>query len=316
MACPINAITIAAALLAMLILPQAVLASQIGVSPSVIDAGNMAPGESKTLSLGVFTTLNEKPVVYMDVGSINKDVAASIAHGRGLNYSEEKTNTWLEFINNPVELSPGGIAGIESSGMIGVNFILGIPRDAEPGFHMISITPMPVSPESRGMGASMVSVARVNVFFNVPGNAVSAGHILDILAYRSPGDVRVNAFFQNTGSLTSEVYLSRLSLFYTNGSLAASTTSEFIILKPGDIGKFTAIFPARVPNGNYTVMANFLYQGNEEAKNFTVELSGRPQTFQAQGNVIAAPPDNTLMVVIILVFAVAGAVSYRKLSRD
>lgn len=83
-----------------------------------------------------------------------------------------------------------------------VEFFVDVPKDMEPGYHMMQVTPQPTSGGSAG-AVGIVSTASFPVIFRVPGDAVRSGKFLGIHAGRNNGENQeVVATFYNTGTVT------------------------------------------------------------------------------------------------------------------
>ncbi|MBI4175765.1 MAG: hypothetical protein HY518_01040, partial [Candidatus Aenigmarchaeota archaeon] len=178
-----------AVLLAFLVpflLPVAIQAQQyqVGVSPSVIDIGDVSPGDSKVVKFYIVTASDIDLLVNLESqkGGIDFFVRDDYRDLIG-EYSEQDASGWLNFVENPVELIPGEGQVKTKGGFITgwreVSFILNVPEYAEPGYHTITISPKPAA--SGGLGEQQVNIVAIvttTVLFRVEGDATRNVEIL------------------------------------------------------------------------------------------------------------------------------------------
>jgi hypothetical protein len=211
----------------------------VGVSPATINLGKLERGENKIVNFNVVTPSTETLIVILEAEQGNLDFFSREAYKNfTYNYSEEILTGWVEFLNNPVELKPSNevlkTVGGEIKGWREVSFILTVPKDAEPGYHLIKIKPIPAVPsENLGQaGARVVALTDVNVLFHVPGDAIRDGVILDVVPGNYVGNrLEIDTYFKNTGTVT--ISARAYHEIIANNSLSNISSSTELV-KPGE----------------------------------------------------------------------------------
>ena len=134
-----------------IIAPSAAQTFQVGVSPDSVNLGEVDPGSVHTVRFNIITPSEEPLTVKLEAEKIGRD---AVSPGTMQEYSEEDPAPWATFIENPTTLSksdrPEG-AEARSFGWRQVSFLLQIPADAEPGYHMFKVTPIPWNTISSGV---------------------------------------------------------------------------------------------------------------------------------------------------------------------
>jgi hypothetical protein len=211
----------------------------VGVSPATINLGKLERGENKIVNFNVVTPSTETLIVSLEAEQGNLDFFSREAYKNfTYNYSEEILTGWVEFLNNPVELKPSNevlkTVGGEIKGWREVSFILTVPKDAEPGYHLIKIKPIPAVPsENLGQaGARVVALTNVNVLFYVPGDAIRDGVILDVVPGNYVGNrLEIDTYFKNTGTVTISARAYHEIIANNSVSNISSSTE---LVKPGE----------------------------------------------------------------------------------
>jgi hypothetical protein len=283
----------------------------IGVSPDIVDAGSIERGSSKIVSFYVVTISDESFYVYLEPYESTSFLTSTKYSKLIFNWSEEESKNWAQFLQNPVKLEVGKekIFNLPSvKGQREVNFILKVPLDAEPGYHVFKIIPKPATYQITGgqVAVQTVAVAPVYVLFEVPGNVIRSGEIVGI----SPSEYRdntlpINVFFKNTGTVTISAYVSKLYLKNKNNEIVAEGSSAREKIKPNEIKPLVVVLN-NVSRGDYLVNAtvNF-YTGVSEK-----EL---PLTFYAPRAVIPAKPrEIVIWPLVLIVVVVICYLIYRK----
>jgi hypothetical protein len=213
----------------------------VGVSPPIVDLGEIGRGESKIVKFYIVTPSTEPLIVNLEREQGSLDFFSRDAYKPFLyNYSEEVLTSWAEFLVNPVELKPTNeslkTAAGEVRGWREVSFILNVPNNAEPGYHLLRIKPLPAVPsEVLGQaGARVVAVTGVNVLFKIPGDAKRDGIILDVVPGSYIGNrLEINTYFKNTGTVTVSARASHEIV--ANNTSIANITSSTELVKPGEL---------------------------------------------------------------------------------
>ncbi len=241
----------------------------LGVSPGFIDLGTLEKGSTKIVKFYVITTTGEKYLVKLEASEVNLDFFKRDKY-RDLiyEYSEQPVRSWIDFINNPVELK--SIEG--KRGQAEVNLVLKIPENAEPGYHAVTIDPTPVVPEKTSpMGVGVVGVVGLNILFRVSGDVLRTGRILDITSGGIKGNrLELNVFFQNEGTVTMSSRADSIKIYDDSGKVITSVPSNIDHLKPGEIKVLKAYVYDKLEPGIYNVSANVNYITGSVSKNSTI----------------------------------------------
>lgn len=255
-----------AAVLLLLVVPIHAVEYSVGVSPPSMDLGTVYKGTSKIVKFYIVTVSAEPFTVYLDAESGTLDYF--YARGdleKAKNYSNEDVKGWARFLSNPMELLPAGSdAGYGIKGAREVNFILDVPVDAEPGYHILAIRPRPVvQKEGTGsVGAQIAAVTTFTVVFNVKGEAVRSGAIAGV----TYNDGKLETHFKNTG--TVRVIARATSKAYDKDGNAIDAISPKELVVPGELKALEAPFPRQV--GYYTVSTVVDFSTGSSALNSTI----------------------------------------------
>lgn len=278
-------------------------AISVGVSPPIVDVGKLEPGEAKVVSFDFITSSEETLLVYMSAekGKIDFFKSRPTYTYMLSNYSEEDTSSWVNLINNPIELKKPEGTGSNIRGRREVKFLLEIPEDAEPGYHLLNVIPTPTFPsESVGAaGAVMVSIVPVSVIFEIEGSAKRAGVILDTVNGGYDGSrLKIDTYFQNTGTNTMTVR-SYEELYDKDGNFIASSHSQKALLEPNEVTVLnTYISTGPIDYDDYIVSTKVDYTTGMAYKNSTISLYSVPVAPMA----VAEPfPLFTIGLIILLV---------------
>ncbi len=174
----------------------------IGISPNYVDLGEVERGSSHSISFRVSSQASERVLVYMDSYSAGIETIKSKFPAMLNNFSEEDEGSWISFIKNPIEMEP---ASGEQRSSKNFDFLLNIPRDAEPGYHAIILRPSLYVPEEKmgRIGSKVVGVTAFMVLFNIKGGASRRGIILDtVKSGQTRNQIEFSTYFQNTGDVS------------------------------------------------------------------------------------------------------------------
>jgi hypothetical protein len=278
----------------------------VGVSPSVVDLGELERGTTNVVKFYVVTVSEDPLLVYLSTENGDIDFFNSHYNDAIFNYSEESTDGWVKFLSNPVELKPqnGSLeTGYESiKGWREVDFLLEIPKDAEPGYHLIKVKPMPAetSVTNEPIGARIIAITSINVIFKVPGNAKRDGIILDSVT-GNPGanDIEIDTYFQNIGTTTiTAKAFQRIYDMDKNFITEISSPKQFV--KPKEIKNLGSILPLTgLSLADYQVLTTVSYTTDSEYRNSTVSIS---QALLAKPKTEAFPI--WVLIIIIIIIAI------------
>lgn len=256
----------------------------IGVSPGIVNLGEIEPGSTKIVKFFLVTPSSEPLLVYLEPENGDLDFFSRDQYKELIfNYSEESVVNWAEFLSNPIELKPSNETiktGVgEIRGWREITFLLNVPKNAEPGYHLLKIKPSPYIPSEvvGQVGARVVAITSVAVLFNLPGEVRRDGVILDVTQGKYLADrIEINTHFKNTGTVTisAKAFQSVLS----NGKPIENLTSETQLVKPGEIVIFKTFLPlSKVSPGNFSVVTTVSYTTGLTTKNSTLLIEALPR---------------------------------------
>jgi len=250
-----------------LIIPEYHAQLEVGVSPLLLDLGEVEPGTSKIARFYLVTSSQEKFFVYMTSTKDDIRIFKNTKYKEFVNnYSEEDVSSWVEFLSNPVELkepeeSQSTKAGVPIAGAREIIFILKVPDDADPGYHSGIINLNPVGSVEAPSMITIKAVVPLKFVFKVPGKPIREGKILEISSgkYGIDGRLYVNVYFQNTGTVTMGVGPGTVDILDERGSFGSLFTN-FAYVKPGETTILSGFwFPKDIELGKYNATASIDY---------------------------------------------------------
>ena len=264
--------------------PSAVLSQlNIGVSPGFIDLDEVERGSTNIVKFFIVSISDDNLIVGMSATKGNEKVFERSGYrDKLLNYSEEDPSDWVDFISNPVLLKPNEstISGRPTiKGWKEVKFILRIPEDAEPGYHVLTIYFDPRAAPEYDKPVVIKTVIPLNVIFNVPGPAIREGKILDITRGNYVNNkLELNIFFENTGTTTMLTHGDVVRIYDDEEEIKA-LPSTFNLIKPDEVKIFKAYWNTEdLEFKDYRVTANFSYRTGTAAKESIISLYELPPT--------------------------------------
>lgn len=286
----------------------------VGVSPGTVNLGNMEKGTTKMVDFYVTTPSDETILVRLEPqrGDISFYERSSYS-GYVNNCSEEEATSWVRIINNPVEIRPsnGTLSGGSVRGKEIISFLLDVPDNAEPGFHVVHVSPLPSTPsESIGdIGSRVVAVTSLGVIVNVSGSAVRKGAILDVETGSYVGNrAELKTYFQNTGTVTVSTKI--INRIYNESGVVKELISETQYVKPREIRTFTTYIPADVPRASYDVYTQADYTTGQAEKSSAIDLT-------AVSAMIVAPVSGEgvplILILAIAAVIIASIIIYRRI---
>ncbi len=274
-------------------------AIDVGVSPSVINLGEIERGDTKFVTFHIITGYNKDFYVKLDASPGSIDFFKIKKYSYLLqNYSEEDTTGWVKFISNPVllkynpALERGNIKTWRN-----VDFLLKIPEDAESGVHLLTIKPMPSVQE--GM-VGINAVVPISILFTVPGEAVRSGKILDVTSYRAGNGITINTFFLNDGTVTISPSESFVYIYNESGDIVKKISQTRGYAKPGEMLHLTGA-SENIGRGSYTMLANVSYLTGYSTKNTTMKFVSPPTGFAIQPSEKEHFPVWIIVLIFVLV---------------
>ncbi len=248
---------------------------QVGVSPLLLDLGEIQPGDSKFFTFSLITSSRDKFMVKLNAKKGDSSFFEN-RPGMLMYSSEEDPSSWVQFINNPLT-----IESEHSSPKIkrweDVNLILNVPLDAEPGYHIFVIEPSPYVPGGTApTGVSVVALTKITIIFKVAGDIIRSGNILDVTAEKVGSRTRINTFFQNNGTVSLSSRAHRIRIYYKNGTILKDLKSNIDHPKPGQVVNLvTFLNENEIKPGEYRVFVNVSYVTGYATKETTLFISAK-----------------------------------------
>ena len=288
----------------------------IGVSPSIIDLGNIERDTDELVKFNIISPHGEKILVYLEIGGGNFNFFSGEKYGSlSSNYSEENPIPWLKVLNNPVEmketdedLANGNVRMTKE-----VDLILKIPKDAEPGYHLLSVIPTPkIRNDVTGqVGTQMVAVSPIRILFNVPGEAMREAKILDISSVRSGDRLRLDTYLLNSGTVTISARATEILIRDEEGNLVGSSTSNVEYIMPGEIKTLKAYVPFDgIEPGTYNVFVDVDYMTGSTRLNSVIKIT-EAATEKMTGDVYKPEIGFNWWFLIIPLFIILAILIYR-----
>lgn len=284
---------------------------QMGVSPAIIDLGEISRGDSKRGSFVLTTTSDEGFLVNIDVARGSKDFFMGRYSYAAGEYSEQDASRWINFLNAPVYLD----ASTDSSDpniikASKINFIVNVPENAEPGYHLVEIIPTPDVPSGWSTGVNIVAVTKINLLLKVLGEVDRKGEILDMNARIVGKRTMVDIYFQNTGSVSMYAQADNILIYSTEGQLLERLWSSKSFVEPGEVVKLTGFVTRPMDPGSYLATANVSYMNGHAAKETDLWLE--PPSLAAVQEEPAAPGQAAFpWWIVIIAILIIGYIIYR-----
>lgn len=282
----------------------------VGVSPSIVDLGDVESGTSQIVEFFIITPSEEALLVNLEPVRGKLDFFNRAAYKDFIyNSSEQDTTGWVKIFENPVELKSDNESFSTGAGIIRgsreISFVLDIPQNSDPGYHSLTIRPTPlVSPEEMGtVGTMIVAITTVNIVFNVSGNAIREGVILDVRKGDYIGkNLEINTYFQNTGTTTISARVKQ-SIYDENSGLVGEFFSSSSYFNPSEIKPLKTYLPVSgLVLGDYETRTTVEYTTGSASKNSTVTISEIPPT--AEDFVIFVPFWLIFLIIILVILII------------
>jgi hypothetical protein len=282
----------------------------VGVSPGKVNLGEVEPGSTKLVNFYIISPSDETLLVRLEPERVTL-TADSI----NSNFSEEDITSWIKIINNPVELEPtnetlrtkGGII----KGQRQVSFLIDIPKNAEPGEHIVSIKPVPITSTEimAPVGSRVVAITSVKVLLDVIGNPVRKGVILDVEPQNHVNNnLEINTYFQNTGTNTISTSGTQ-KIYDKNGNFIREIFLGKEYVKPKEIKVFKGFLETgELDFEDYHIYTVIDYKTGEAEKSSVITLTP-PTALVVYEEDILRP---LLFIVIVIIFVVS-IIIYRKI---
>ncbi|VVB60834.1 Uncharacterised protein [uncultured archaeon] len=288
---------------------------QAGVSPLVLDLGTLDRGASTVGSFFIVTSSQDEILVKLSSQPSSLDFFRKPDYAGIIDkISEEDSSGWAFFPSNPYVLKPQNESLKTAAGSISdwkrVNFVLNVPKNAEPCNHAFQVKPSPYIVEEYGNGVNIVAVTAITVKFLVSGECNINGRILDIMQNDNAQNVQLDVYFQNTGTATVSAYVPEIAVSLENGTKVDSRPSGHSDVKPGETAIFSAGFAPEkfLPGKNYVANATVSYGANSTSKQVTLaihEPKPAPAQEQPRAEGGAGEYNYAFLVILIIILAIA-----------
>ncbi len=249
----------------------------VGVSPPVLDLGEINRGETKIGKFNIITSTQDTLIVRLEAARGKADFFTPNNYWQYLsNYSEEDTKTWISFLSNPVELEPTSIPGSNIKSAREVSFFLSVPENAEAGYHTAYIMLDPKSAKQSTKPISIRTVFPLTILFKVPGQAIREGKIYETTVSGVSADTTYfNTIFQNTGTVTMLITSGKIRIYDSSGEVAvASLPSTYV--KPGEVKNIRSLVNTALEPGEYKLQTIVYFSSGYAEKNSTIFVTEKP----------------------------------------
>ena len=284
----------------------------VGVSPQTVDLGEVERGTTKLVKFYVVTVSEEPLLVYLESEKGIIDFFSNRFGSLIFNYSEEDTVKWVKFLSNPVELRAQNETlktNYETiRGWREVSFLLEIPKDAEPGYHLVKINPNPAETPGTGgrVGARIIAMTSISIIYKVPGEAVREGVILDTVPESyGTNELGINTHFQNTGTMTITAMATQ-KIYDKEGNFVTEITSSKEVIKPKEVRALKSFLSITgISFGDYKVFSEVSYTTGSAYKNSTISIT--PEALAA----VPKPAEEFSWWIYIVIIIALAFIIYR-----
>ncbi|MBU5688682.1 MAG: hypothetical protein KQA41_00425 [Candidatus Aenigmarchaeota archaeon] len=258
--------------LALFFIPNIYSQVTVGVSPPVLDLGEIDRGETKIAKFNVITSTQDTLIVRLEATRGKVDFFSPNNYLEYLsNYSEEDTKTWISFVSNPIDLEPVNLPGTNIKSSKEVTFILKVPENAEPGYHTAYIMLDPKTPKQSTKPIAIRTVFPLTVLFKVPGEAIRDGKIYETNFLGKDKDTSYfNTIFQNTGTVTILITSGEIRIYNNTEDYIASAYIPSTYVNPGETKNIRSLTSLALPEGSYKLQTIVYYSSGIAEKNSTI----------------------------------------------
>lgn len=288
-------------------LAGAAAGARIGVYPGTDYLGTIERGETVSVDLllvdappGETATLQYMDPKAHDFKADDRNYPFSAE-----NASQERIKDWVNLLDRRVELQEPTrmvVDGRSVEANARVTYLLHVPEDAEPGYHVGTFLPQ-LSSENGGSMLSMNALARHKFVFRVPGTAVRDVKILGFNGERIREDREaVHVVVQNSGTVTTTVGVDpRVNA----GNQSVSLSHRGVRLSPGQVKTVTAWWQLDdVSTGRYPASATASWLTGQTENNGTITVTGFTPAVDRSEQEQTPDGDNLLIPVITMVLLV------------
>lgn len=307
-----------------LCLPEPVMALQVSIAPPTIDAGDMLPGESKSMSFYITTDHDNNLLVDISAKKPRREFYDPVKDkGRyrysfvAENASEEDITGWVIFMDDSVVLTPKiTMYHIEGGGIVNANkeveFILNVPGDAEPGYHGGVVLPYPrISIHEEGTGLGIITVPEMGYVVNILGEARRDAEIAGIsLRKDAPERGTLSVLVKNKGTVTISAVADQVRVFDSDNQTVAWLGSGGVWIEPGNIGVLEMRLDTRGMEGSYGISAHVEWMTGDDYVEDEIDVGEYVPAPEVTGAVVAPPPLGFPVWILPLILAAIGLLVY------
>jgi len=299
------------------------LSISLGIAPSVTDLGDVSAGSKYIVDFYIITDYDSDMSASLKTTPIGSDFLDPARFRGSYRFipalaSEEDITGWMKYIENPVVIKPEKRTySLKDGSYVIANkratAILDIPADAEPGYHAAYIEPRPgISVYGKGLGTTLIAVARMIVVFNVDGNPARSGAISSFSSQRNDyATEQIKIMFENTGTQTLIAKGTDIRV-YDNGKLIGTLTTNFRSVSPGETAELDANWNVvAVDPGQYEIRATVSWTTGEAYREGVVDVHPAPARPLPSGEIIKIPSGFPYWIVIAVVIVI-GIIIYRR----
>jgi hypothetical protein len=207
----------------------------------------------------------------------------------------------LRPVDENVETTGGSVSSYRE-----VSFVLKVPKDAEPGYHVIKVKPSPRIPSGQDSGSINIrTVTTITLIFRVPGEAERKVKVLDVTPGNYNGDrLELKMHILNDGTVTTSCKAEKVKIYNSTGDMISSLSSGFEYLKPNEL-KEVKVYWYNKDNGKgtYPVSIDLNYFTGRDFKETEFTYSGIPT-----GKAVAPTPGEEKKGPSVLIFIILVAI--------
>ncbi len=303
------------------ILSVPALSLSLGMAPNVADLGTVERGSSYIVDAYIISDYGRDLMVDLNTGAIGSKFLDPGRARQTYEFvpseaSEEDITGWLRYIENPVLLKTEKRGYVLKDGaVINANkratVVVGVPEDAEPGYHACYIEPSPrVTMHKRGTGTDIITVARMVVVLYVPGDPVRSVYIESFETERiNPYVERVRINVRNNGTTTIIARSNDMRIYGEEG-LLEKMKSSFISMAPGETASLISNWNVKgLEPGEYEISAGVSWTTGGTEKEGAIRVHRPPA--MTTGEIIEEPGEFPYWIMFLGIVIIGLIIIYR-----
>ncbi|MBN2094423.1 MAG: hypothetical protein JW727_00090 [Candidatus Aenigmarchaeota archaeon] len=300
-------------LLALLVLCP-VSAFSIGTAPGVQYVGEFSPGENTYVKFYLLTNAQGDILTTLSYMRPHLELyyPGKLRYISAYEASQQDITGWIAFQQNPVLVSPRKsiIATLQGGEVVKANaevvFKLSIPKNAEPGYHVGSVSLAPkVVTTGGGTGVSTLGITRYVFIFKVRGPAERSGEVKTMYGDRvDESRARVDVLFKNTGKDTLSVWVESLNIYDDYGNTVANLESGLVYVPPGETKILPVYWSNRNASGVYQAEVKTNYITGFATKTVSIEIPIQPSMPVPESPKFQIPWWLILLVILLIILII------------